>query len=188
MNRIHEKGERMDTVIHALFAALLAAPGILLLSIFAMGAFMDRRITGVLKQVGIVELEGRVIEIKSEGAQKIVQVGRVSRGLLASVTSCGDLVKEEDMNLRLATRMILVLTFVSIGVVAADPLDKLPRDVRLRFLESLKIGNNGRPASAFVGDVRKHLSKAEWLHFKAMFAPAAVSSFFGAVSSRCAKG
>jgi hypothetical protein len=65
---------------------------------------------------------------------------------------------------------LLVLTLVIVGsaAVASDPLDKLPREVRLQFLESLRI-MNGRPASAKIDSVKKHLSAAEWQQLKSTF-------------------
>src|SRR5438445_3751824 len=64
--------------------------------------------------------------------------------------------------------LIMALLIVGSAVAVADPLEKLPRDVRLRFLESLTINGSGRPASAWIGGVKSRLSPTEWQDFKAM--------------------
>jgi hypothetical protein len=79
------------------------------------------------------------------------------------------------MNFKLASRIVLILTFAAVSAGAADPLDKLPKKVRLQFLESLVIAN-GHPASARIGAVKKNLSRADWQSFKAMMGWSALNA------------
>jgi hypothetical protein len=72
------------------------------------------------------------------------------------------------MRSKLAIGIATIVTAVSLDSLTADVLEKLPRKVRLQFLQSLVVVD-GHPAGARIDQVKKSLTGAEWKEFKAMF-------------------